>query len=146
MTIRDRNGSSAADLTAPVTQTIKSVADGMRQAITTSYRGPTDSRGSRVIARCDAMRITVPWNHALDAQGHHAAAALQLMVRLGWHAHNTIRGGATAGGGYAFVQVEPPTDAPTLHELHELALSMDHADRPEVRSYGAELRRRLRGK
>ena len=42
MTIRDRNGSSAADLTAPVTQTIKSVADGMRQAITTSYPYPKE--------------------------------------------------------------------------------------------------------
>jgi hypothetical protein len=75
-----------------------------RQAITTQYRGPTDHRGSRVIASCEAKRIVVPWDHALDIAANHAAAALQLMDRLGWSEHNALVMGGT-GDGYVFVQV-----------------------------------------
>lgn len=35
------------------------------QAITTKFHGPTDSRGSRVTARCQARRMTCGWDHAL---------------------------------------------------------------------------------
>ena len=145
MAVRDRNGSSAADLTAPATQTVKAIVDaGIRQAITTSYRGPTDSRGSRVIARCDAMRITVPWDHALDPQANHAAAALQLATRLGWHARNHLVGGAIADG-YVFV-LTPIVTAPWPEWLTESVLSMEHDHAPSVRYYGNRLRRFMDGK
>jgi hypothetical protein len=75
-----------------------------RQAITTSYRGPTDSNGSRVIARCEAKRISVPWDHALSPSQNHATAALQLMDQLGWAERNDLVMGGT-GDGYVFVQV-----------------------------------------
>lgn len=85
----------------------KALAAGSRQAITTSYRGPTDSRvsrGSRVIARCEAKRISVPWDHALDIGANHAAAALQLMDELGWSEKSDLAMGGTREG-YVFVQV-----------------------------------------
>lgn len=82
----------------------KALANGSCQAITTSYRGPTDSNGSRVIARCEAKRISVPWDHALDAGANHAAAALQLMDQLGWSQKNDLVMGGTREG-YVFVQV-----------------------------------------
>lgn len=82
----------------------KALAASSRQAITTSYRGPTDSRGSRVIARCEAKRISVPWDHALNAPDNHAAAALQLLHDLGWDEHNALAMGGTREG-YVFVQV-----------------------------------------
>lgn len=82
----------------------KALAAGSRQAITTSYRGPTDSRGSRVIARCEAKRISVSWDHALDAGANHAAVALQLMDQLGWSERNDLVMGGTREG-YVFVQV-----------------------------------------
>lgn len=82
----------------------KALAASARQAITTSYRGPTDSNGSRVIARCEAKRISVPWDHALDAGANHAAAAQQLMDQLGWSERNELVMGGTRDG-YVFVQV-----------------------------------------
>ncbi len=67
-----------------MSQTINDLRANCRQAITTTYRGPTNHRGSRVIATCEAKRITVSWDHALNADANHAAAALQLMRELGW--------------------------------------------------------------
>jgi hypothetical protein len=55
-----------------------------RQAIVTRYTGPTNTRGSRVIASCDAGRVTVSWDHALDVAGNHEAACLALVAKLEW--------------------------------------------------------------
>lgn len=82
----------------------KALASAARQAITTSFRGPTDRNGSRVIARCEAKRISVPWDHALDASANHAAAALSLMDRLGWSERNELVMGGTREG-FVFVQI-----------------------------------------
>ena len=82
----------------------KVLAASCRQAITTTYRGPTDYKGSRVIARCEAKRVSVPWDDALDQAQNHAAAALQLMDQLGWSERNDLVMGGT-GAGYVFVQV-----------------------------------------
>src|SRR6476659_7189825 len=62
----------------------KTLAAGYRQAITTSFRGPSDKRGSRIVAKCEALRISVECDDALSVQDNHAAAALELMRRLGW--------------------------------------------------------------
>ena len=83
---------------------VKRLTSGVRQAITTSYRGPTDTRGSRVVARCEAKRIAVEWDDALDSASNHAAAALQLMADLGWSERNSLVMGGTRDG-YVFVQV-----------------------------------------
>jgi hypothetical protein len=82
----------------------RALSASARQAITTVYRGPTDSHGSRVIAKCEAKRITVPWDHALDSADNHAAAALHLMDVLGWSERNDLAMGGTSAG-YVFVQV-----------------------------------------
>lgn len=55
--------------------------------IRTRYAGPTDRRGSRVIAdhRRDSetvWRATVPWDHALNAEANHEAAARRLLNRF----------------------------------------------------------------
>jgi hypothetical protein len=87
-----------------VGQDPRSLASYARQAITTKYAGPTDSSGARVIAKCEAKKIIVPWDHALGAPENHAAAALELMGRLGWAASNDLVMGGTADG-FVFVQV-----------------------------------------
>ena len=56
-----------------------------RQAITTKYIGPTDMRGSRVKASCDARSITYGWDDALNVDQNHTMAALRLMRVLEWH-------------------------------------------------------------
>lgn len=82
----------------------KALALSARQAITTSYRGPTNCRGTRVIARCEAKRVSVSWDDSLDVGANHAAAAMQLMDQLGWSEKCDLVMGGT-GDGYVFVQV-----------------------------------------
>lgn len=54
------------------------------QAITTRYIGPTDFRGSRVKASCQARVLILPWDHALGIEENHDAAARALVLALGW--------------------------------------------------------------
>ena len=75
-----------------------------RQAITTRFAGPTDRRGSRVIARSEAGRVSVPWDATLDVEANHAAAAAALADRLGWSGDWF---GGWDGGGYVFVVASP---------------------------------------
>ena len=56
------------------------------QAIRTRYFGPTDHLGSRIQAKCEARAVYVPYDHALDIDGNHAAACAALVRRMGWHA------------------------------------------------------------
>ena len=80
------------------------------QAITTKYLGPTDHTGSRIVARCQAKRITVAWDHALDVEGNHRVAAQILVSRLArehglsWSG-NWIGGALPDGHGYCYVRV-----------------------------------------
>jgi len=54
------------------------------QAIRTRYHGPTNVRGSRIIASCEAGRVIMDYNHALNLEGNHAAAARMLLDKFGW--------------------------------------------------------------
>ena len=69
----------------------------MRQAIETKYLGPTNSRGSRVVASAQAGRLTLPWDDALDVTENHRRAALALAERYGWWATGWIGGGTRTG-------------------------------------------------
>lgn len=75
-----------------------------RQAITTRYLGPTNARGSRIRAACDAGSITVPYDHALGIEDNHAAAVVALANKLGWNDTDWC-GGATKAG-YVWVAPE----------------------------------------
>ena len=88
-------------------QDCKSLASFCRQAIVTRYVNPTDHKPGRIVARCDAKRITVEWEDALDIAENHASAALVLFQSLGWHTQCDLVMGGTwrSHGGYLFVQV-----------------------------------------
>jgi hypothetical protein len=73
------------------------------QAIMTIYHGPTDTKGARIVARCDAGRATVVYAHALDAPANHEAAARNLAGKLGWSGR--MVSGALPTGAYAHVFV-----------------------------------------
>lgn len=84
----------------------------MRQAIVTKYLGPTNHRGSRIKATCEAGSITVPYDHALSGEGNHCAAAHALIRQLGWGdgvapltGTPSHVGGGLPGGGYCFVML-----------------------------------------
>lgn len=54
------------------------------QAIVTKYIGPTDTKGARIKATCDAGSVTIGYPHELSGQDVHAAAAMALVRKLGW--------------------------------------------------------------
>lgn len=89
------------------------------QAITTKYHGPTNYRGSRITARCQARRLTVSWDHSLNSEQNHRAAAMALVKALGWEG-TWVGGGLPDGRGNVFVCVE---------RAHEGAFSL----RPDFR-------------
>ena len=76
----------------------------MYQAIQTKFLGPTNTRGARVKAIADAGSITVSWDHRLNIQDNHRAAAVALARKFGWGDDWT--GGGLPGSGYAFVRKE----------------------------------------
>lgn len=75
----------------------------IRQAIQTKYHGPGNVRGATISARCDAGRITLGWDHALNSHENHEAAARALMVKLGWP--DDIQGGALHDGTLVWVLI-----------------------------------------
>ena len=78
------------------------------KAISTTFKGPTDTRGARIIARePDGKRLTLPYPHELNSEAAHRAAAEALRDRLEW------KGELVAGWtrhGYVFVFGELATD------------------------------------
>ena len=74
----------------------------MRQAIKTRYAGPTDTRGSRVIAQCQAGKLTWHWDYGLNPAANHQAAAQALAAKLGWDGR-WIGGANVKGDGFVFV-------------------------------------------
>jgi hypothetical protein len=77
------------------------------QAIETRWHGPTNTRPSRIVARCDARRVTVSWDHSLDVVGNHRAAAEKLAAALDWQNNGTrMVGGGLGGNGYVWVFAE----------------------------------------
>lgn len=54
------------------------------QAITVRKLAPTDRSGARLIAKAQAGRITVPWDHALGYERNHVEAARQYVMKFGW--------------------------------------------------------------
>ena len=69
------------------------------QAIITKYIPCTNTRGSRIQAKCEAKTIYFGYDHSLNAEGNHVAAARELIERLGWDGEWTYGGTAT---GYVF--------------------------------------------
>ena len=79
------------------------------QAITTKYIGPSNTKGARIKATCDAGSITVSYPHELSGQDVHAFAAMALVRKLGWDEANGYKGQWFGGAlpsqaGYVFVQ------------------------------------------
>lgn len=66
------------------------------QAITTKYAGPTNSRGSRIIASADAGRMAISWDYALGSYENHKAAAQKYAKKKGWKGR--LHGGSVKHG------------------------------------------------
>ena len=54
------------------------------QTITTKYHGPTDTKGSRISATCEAKRIYISYPYELSGSACHALAAKTLKDKMKW--------------------------------------------------------------
>lgn len=67
------------------------------QAITTTYLGPTNYRGERIRAKCDAGSVTIPYPYGLSGEKAYIFAAHALCDRLGWNSSNLVTGNTFRG-------------------------------------------------
>jgi hypothetical protein len=74
----------------------------MFQAIVTKFIGPTNFRGSRVKATAAAGSVTLNWDHALNSEANHAAAAKALAEKYEWRGE-WHGGGLPSNSGNAYV-------------------------------------------
>ncbi len=70
------------------------------QSITTKFLSPTNTKGSRIKATCEAGNVTVSRDYGLEVGENHMAAADALRVKLGWNTKNypDMVGGDTKDG------------------------------------------------
>lgn len=61
------------------------------QTIETRFIGPTNSRGSRYKATCEAGSLTLAADYRLCPEDNHRRVARALIEKLGWK-HDTERG------------------------------------------------------
>jgi hypothetical protein len=73
------------------------------QAIMTKYLGPTNVRGARIKASCQAKSIILSWDHSLNDSDNHTAAAKALATKMGWNYGPWYGGGAPDGKHDCFV-------------------------------------------
>lgn len=73
----------------------------MLQAIQTKFLGPTSQRGGRIKATCQARTVVVPWDHGMNPEANHKAAAMVCALQCGWS--GTWHGGFNAEGEGVFV-------------------------------------------
>jgi hypothetical protein len=96
------------------------------QAIQTKYHGPTNTRDSRITAKCASKRITVSYDHALDIEGNHVTAARKLAEVMDWLTgwHGSLLAGSLPDGSYVHVFVRAPMQGHILtvepgREIHK---------------------------
>jgi hypothetical protein len=77
----------------------------MYQAIVTKYVGPSNVRGSRIIAKAAAGRVIVDYDDALNSNENHIAAAKKLAEKFGW-VGEWHGGGMPEGNGNCFVSTD----------------------------------------
>ncbi len=95
------------------------------QAIRTRYFGPTNVRGSRIQAKCEARTIYLPYDHALNLDGNHKAACQALMIAMGWTLEHGRVFTARVGGVFA-------------HDYYWIALNDEVKDKdPDTQTGGA---------
>ena len=74
------------------------------QAIETKYLGPTNHRGARIKATCQATKVTVSWDWSCSVDRSHDEAAKDLIVKMGWFGA-WVRGASADGKGNVYVNL-----------------------------------------
>ena len=72
-----------------------------RQAIETRYISPTNHRGSRIVATtASGIRLIHDWDHRLNIEANHYAAAKALQEMLEWE---PIKAGGSTRAGFVWL-------------------------------------------
>src|SRR3954468_11850529 len=97
-----------------------------RQAIQTKFLGPTNSRGSRVKASAAAGSVTIVWDHRLNPEQNHRAAAEMFANRMNWT--GAWAAGTLPSGDMVFVNTEEgqPEPAFTVYDISDLKKLSDN--------------------
>jgi len=76
--------------------------------VVTHFRGPTDHRGARIVARHmnTRARVVVPYNHGLDSRDNHEIAARKLLDH-GLPYSQPLLCCSVYGGGFAWMVGRP---------------------------------------
>lgn len=72
------------------------------QAIRTKFVGPTNTRGSRIIATSYKFRTVMPYDHELDIDANHERAAVLHAVKA-WTSPVTLKAGVLPDSSRAHV-------------------------------------------
>jgi len=84
------------------------------QAIRTKYHPCTETKGSRISAKCEACTIYLSYDHGLNSEGNHKAAATALVKKMKWYpAHgryNPLTAGQFDGAWYWVFESSWPDD------------------------------------
>lgn len=71
------------------------------QAIETRYLGPTNHRVSRIVATsASGHRLVYDWEHGLNIEANHYAAAKALQAKLEWE---PIKAGGSTKAGFVWL-------------------------------------------
>jgi hypothetical protein len=75
------------------------------QVIQCKYHGPSETRGSRIAAKCEAGSISIPYPHELSGQACYRLAAEKLADKLGWTGkhYGPLLGGQLSDSSYVFI-------------------------------------------
>lgn len=74
-------------------------------AIETRYLGPTNHRGSRVVATtCNGHRLVGQYDASCNAYEAHRRVAMALAEKMAWWRQNIAWHGGATKAGYVFVQ------------------------------------------
>jgi len=57
------------------------------QTITVQVLGPTNTKGTRVKASCEAGSVVLPWDHTLGVNDNTNRAVRRLLKKIDWHGH-----------------------------------------------------------
>ena len=103
--------------------------------IRTRFHGPTNSKGSRLSARCslchrEAERIYVPYNYALSLGENHKIAARQFIAKLGLREFD-FAGGCFNSDYYWSPIIRENFQQPHINELSTV-ISANNADEVQL--------------
>ena len=85
------------------------------QTITTKFLGPTNYRGSRVVASTiSGRKVTLDWDHALNSYNNHLAAFRACAAKYDMNKGEWVPGAAPDASPYGYVFVRDFGDRITL--------------------------------